>query len=150
MGTLRTVERGEHEMVKRQIAAKAKWKIHNARALLGPATSYCCWHLKDVEKVEPERIVYACQRNGEGWRPSAMEAFGELLERRSDTRFFEFQGRQVFYMRYELRFEFLADYNPKSQAELDAARAKRNAKAYQKKIDDERAHLALFVDQLEE
>lgn len=146
---LRPIDRTSADQAKRDQVAKWKRAYRAARNLFGPGLRYGAWYLIDRLGVELVQMVYCCGR-GNGWEPTAEEAFGDKrLERRPD-RWHEFNGQRFYEFRYDLRFGAIEDYKILPEHVLLERRRKRAERKAAAAIAAERAHLALFVDQFEE
>lgn len=128
-----------------EIAREQNQRVADARRILGKAKAYGNWVLKDNLGIEPDVRVFCCQREGQGsWQPSADDSFPQLYDRRED-KFYEVKGQRFYYFRYQLCFNALVLYNPRTPeqnvARMETLRANELAK--------EKASLPLFADQFE-
>lgn len=103
---------------------------------LGPADAYAQWVFKDREQREPMVRVYCCQR-GNGWEPSADEAFPRAAYERTSSRF---RDLGIFIFRWETALGQLIEYHPVPPDVLEQRRLKR----LEKEAAEEDARYPLF------
>lgn len=114
------------------------------------AHDYAKWVLVDRLGYEPDQVVYCCARKGvAGWQPSytAFPRIGEKIWATFVTRQVRSGSPLVTageLGRWEVRFNHLAQYHPKSGEELYEA----TVKAQEKREAKERVRFPLFADQI--
>ncbi len=134
----REAQRSTHERQARrqQFADALNAEVEHCRTLFPDGIAFGKWRIVDRSEKVADRIIYCCRRRGQaGWQPQH-----DLSdERLADGRF-----------RFEVRFTAIEEYHPLTVEVLEKRNKTRKENARKRKLQQEREHLPLFVDQLEE